>query len=384
MNAQEVLLRFEPLDSLFFRDGQPYTKNESEQVGVTSQFPPSPATLIGALRAAVARSLGWAGHGTWSDDIRQVLGDGESLGPLRFRGPLLVHGDDMLFPAPTHLMTCKSPAESCVPAPAHLRTRESDPQPALLHPGPARDCDLGSAIRLPVLPNPVSGEGWKQARTTWLSGHALEAVLRGEPPSLAELVAQDDLWVREARVGIARNEQTRTTDEGALYSPQHVRLQTAVGLGLWTSGLPRDALDRLVQTSHPLGGESRSAWITQVQNEPVWPAMPQTLHRHGDELHYSVIVLSPLSLAEPPLPNQSVPGLPGSLVSACLPRPLMLGGWDSLKRQPLALKPHLALGSVLFMRAKVTDEAAVRALHGTCIGARPAWGYGLVAIGTWN
>ena len=80
----------------------------------------------------------------------------------------------------------------------------------------------------------------------------------------------------------------------------------------------------------------------------------------------------------------TLPGLPGNLVSACLPRPLMLGGWDSCTRQPLPLQPHLAPGSVLFMRAPASDETAIRALHGTCIGMRPAWGYGLVAIGTWK
>jgi CRISPR-associated protein Cmr3 len=278
-----------------------------------------------------------------------------------------MRGDDMLFPAPTHLMTS-----------------EFNSRFALLRPGPARDCDLGPAIRLPVLPDHVSGEGWKPARTTWLSGHALEAVLRGEPPAPADLVAQDDLWRHEARVGIARNEQTRTPKEGALYSPQHVRLQRTVGLGLMVSGLSPDVLKRLTPTPHPLGGESRSAWLTPVPTAPVWPAMPEVLHQHGDGLFYSLVVLSPLPLATSPAPNQPVPGLPGSLVSACLPRPLMLGGWDSRKCQPLALKPHLTPGSVLFMRAKVTDETAVRALHGTCIGTRPAWGYGLVAIGTWN
>ncbi len=33
MSMQDVLLRFDPLDSLFFRDGRPYTQGESEQVG---------------------------------------------------------------------------------------------------------------------------------------------------------------------------------------------------------------------------------------------------------------------------------------------------------------------------------------------------------------
>lgn len=367
MNTHEVLLRFDPLDSLFFRDGRPYTQGESEQVGVTSQFPPTPATMVGAVRAAAARSLGWAGHGAWSDDIKQVLGDGESLGSLRFRGPVLVRGGDMLFPAPANLMRAE----------AGTRT-------ALLRPGPARECDLGQAIRLPVLPDDARGEGWKQACTAWLTGHSLQAVLGAEPPKPDALIDQEHLWSHEARVGIVRNAKTRTTDEGALYSPQYVRLQSTVGLGLWAGGLSQDTIDRLVQASHPLGGESRSTWITQVHNSPPWPTMPKTLHQDGDELLYSVIVLSPLPLMESLLPNQSVPGLPGSLVSASLPRPIMLGGWDSLKRRPIALKPHLPGGSVLFMRTKAPDESAVRALHGTCVGGRPAWGYGLIAIGTWS
>ncbi len=369
MSAQEVLLQFDPLDSLFFRDGRPYTQGESEQVGVQSQFPPTPATLVGALRAGVARSLGWAGHGAWNNAIEQQLGTGADLGPLRFRGPLLMWGDDLLFPAPANLM--------CAKVDGVLIT-------ALLRPGPERDCDLGAAVRLPVLPEQERRESWKQAHPAWLSGHALKAVLRGERPEPKDLLAQDVLWKHEARVGIARNEQTRTTEEGALYSPQHVRLQRTVSLGLWVSGLPQACIDRLAQVAHSLGGESRAAWITPTPTTPTWPAMPEELRRHGGDLCYSVIVLAPLPLAQPLVPNQPVPGLPGHLVSASLPRPLMLGGWDSLKRQPLALKPHLTPGSIMFMRAKATDETAIRALHGTCIGTRPVWGYGLVAIGTWN
>ncbi len=366
MNTPEVLLRFDPLDSLFFRDGRPYTKDESEQLGVTSQFPPTPATMVGALRAAVARGLGWSGYGTWSDDIKQVLGDRASLGPLGFRGPLLVRGDDMLFPAP-----------------AHLLRDGTDTHTALLQPGPPRDCDLGPAVRLPVLPDQEPGTGWKPTPMTWLTALSLQAVLDGKPLPQA-LIKQTNLWKHEARVGIARNVQTHTTEDAALYSPQHVRLQPGVGLGLWVRGLTQEIIDRLARIAHPLGGESRAAWITPAPTTPAWPALPETLHRHNGELYYSVIVLSPLPLANAPRPHQPVPGLPGTLLSASLPRPLMLGGWDSLQRQPLALQPHLAPGSTLFMRAQAADETAIRALHGTCIGERPAWGYGLVATGTWN
>ncbi len=47
-------LIFEPLDTLFFRDGRPFNQGEGNG-GVESLFPPSPTTLVGAARVALAR-----------------------------------------------------------------------------------------------------------------------------------------------------------------------------------------------------------------------------------------------------------------------------------------------------------------------------------------
>jgi CRISPR-associated protein Cmr3 len=362
-----MLLCFDPVDSLFFRDGRPYIKGESEQVNVVSQFPPAPATLVGAVRAATARSLGWSGQGAWNDGIKQKLGDGEALGPLCFRGPVLMRDKEILFPAPANVMYEKIGKTA-----------------VLLQPGREQDCDLGKSVRLPAHSTNVQGGDWKPAGTMWLTCSGFEAVLRGESPGAVSLIERKSLWVHEARVGIARNRQTRTTEEGALYSPQHVRLRDGVSLGLWAEGLPPEALDQISQTPQPLGGESRSAWIMAAVGEPAWPALPEKITPHETELNYTVIVLSPLPLVASPAPAQAIPGLPGTLVSACFPRPVMLGGWDSIERRPLPLRPHLAPGSVLFMRADAADTDTVGTLHGACIGLRPAWGYGLIAIGTWS
>lgn len=373
MSMPDTLLRFDALDSLFFRDGRPYTQGESEQVGVVSQFPPTPATLVGATRAAIARALGWDGRSGWGDDIKPLLGDGEALGVLTFRGPVLLRDADP-----------SRDADLLFPAPANLMRRESDKHTALLQPGPLRHCDLGPAVRLPALPADAQSQGWKPATGTWLAGAPFEAILQGQAPVPDDLVDQDELWRHEARVGIARNETTRTTEEGALYSPQHVRLQARTSLGLWVEGLPADALERLARTAHPLGGESRSAWISSAGHAPNPPAMPSKMYRNGETLCYSVVVLSPLPLTPALQPGQPVADLPGTLVSACLPRALMLGGWDSVAGRPLPLKPHLAPGSVLFMQAPASQEKPIRSLHLNCIGQRPAWGYGWIAIGTWN
>ena len=369
MNAHEPLLRFDPLDSLFFRDGRPFTKDDSEQVSVASQFPPPPATLVGALRAATARELGWSGRGEWNDSIKQQLGDGQSLGPLQCLGPVILQRDQMLYPAPASLV---------------IRTNESRTETGLLRPGPERDSDLGQSVRLPSLPGTLQTGGWKPTTDCWLTAEGMRAVLGGKAPTPDTLILKKDLWATEARVGIARDASTRTTQKGALYSPQHVRLAKGVGLGLWVSGLPEAVIEQIGRKPHPLGGESRSAWITSMSDPPALASMPDDLQGQGARLGYTVTILTPLPLEEPPCPGGRLPGVPGEIVSACLTRPLMLGGWDSVKRRPLPLRPHLAPGSVLFMQADKAEESAIRAAHGACIGERPAWGYGLVVIGTWN
>ena len=79
-----------PLDTFFFRDGRPYNQDDPGQVEAASLFPPYPPTVVGAVRAAAARAMGWPGS-AWDT---AALGDGvdwqagdEPLGPLRFSGP---------------------------------------------------------------------------------------------------------------------------------------------------------------------------------------------------------------------------------------------------------------------------------------------------------
>ena len=74
------------------------------------------------------------------------------------------------------------------------------------------------------------------------------------------------------------------------------------------------------------------------------------------------------------------------VVSACLDRPLRIGGWDSRHLRPLPLRNTLAPGSVLFCEAAggTSLNAVKRSALGLFqIGARTRWGFGLVAIGAW-
>ncbi len=367
-----TLVRFEPLDTLFFRDGRPYEQGEASQAGVVSRFPPPPPTLVGAVRAGLARSMGWK-CGGWSADICARLGNGADLGPLRFRGPVLTRNGESLFPAPAHLVG------------ALPRENEDFPKSlAFLSPGCDLTCDLGPNLPLPSAAGAAEGvkplfdQGW------WMTVSGLAAVLRGNAPAPENLVHRRDLWREEPRVGILRSRDARVTAEGALYSPSHVRLGRGTALAVEARGLPPHHADALRGRPHPVGGEARACWLRLLDERLGFPEPPRFRPAQGPLL-YTATILTPADTKAPPRPGEhGYAGLPGRVVSACLPRPTLVGGWDSQAGRPLALRPHLSPGSVLFLEAERDDASRVEALHGAAIGARAAWGFGLVAVGNWK
>lgn len=366
-------IQFEPLDTLFFRDGTPFSAGSASQDDVGGLFPPPPVSVAGALRAALARQNGWNGTGRWPPALTEVLGSGpDDLGKLSLSGPFLLRDGQPLFPVPRHLVGC-------------VDSGRWQPR-GFLRPGAPVACDLGEAVRLPALPpldtEPAElkpGDGW------WLTRTGLEAALRGEIPQPADLVASGDLWHEERRLGLERNDATRTAEEGMLYGTRHVRPDSGVGLGLLLAGVPRSwslPLDIVV----PLGGEGRLA-ESRVWNEPMTLAMP--LESVSETGRVAVVALTPLDLDEDVCLGRSGFAEWGGarVISACLARPQRVGGWDSLARRPLPLRSLLPAGSTLF--CELEDPAGAReAIAKTGglprLGARQQWGFGVVALGAWS
>ena len=373
-------LRFTPIDTLFFRDGTPFSKGRTPQDGVDSVFPPYPLTVAGAVRAALARCNGWDGYGPWQPEITDVLGDGpDDLGKLTLSGPFLIRDGQPRFRAPRHLLGVKDDSGKWVPR-------------VLLRPGSPVACDLGDAVRLPGLPEATALTGADDdvhaldpGGRQWLDHAGMQAVLEGNvPSSVSEVVSSDDLWCEEPRIGLERNPTTRTAEEGLLYSTRHVRLKCGVSLGVRVAGVP-DAWALPFDRMTLFGGESRLAecreWQADLAFFPSWAAIEA--HRRA-----VLIALSPLALPPEVYRGRQVLDIPGGarVVSACLDRMQRIGGWDSLARRPLPLCSMLPPGSVLFCeidepsrlrQAVATEEGLLR------LGARQPWGFGLVALGAW-
>ena len=365
-------IQLQPVDTWFFRDGTPFTARDAPQEDVGSIFPPNPPTVVGALRTALALRSGWSGRGRWGEDVTAVLGDGpEDLGKIAFDGPFLLRSNEPLFPIPAHLLG---------------NVEEGAWQPrTFLRPGPPAECDLGARVRLPMQ---VIHEKLKPASGQWLTRSGLNDVLNGRTPSANDVVSSGTLWSAEPRIGLKRDDKTRTAEEKMLYSTRHVRLAPGVALGVRVRGLPNGwtPYNRLV----PFGGESRLAeclpWSEHKEmtfNGP-WSEAAESPRANTE---VTLIALSPLDIdrscyvGEEPLSDIGV-----RAISACLSRPQCIGGWDSLARRPLPLRPILPAGSVLFCEIEEPGRS-IAALAGrgglARIGSRQEWGFGLVALGAW-
>ena len=366
-------IRLEPVDTWFFRDGTPFSAGDSPQDDVGTLFPPFPATVAGAVRAAMARHRGWNGRGRWPPEFNEVLGDGpENLGALSIDGPFLLRDGQPLFRMPRHL----------------LGSRASDgwtPR-VLLRPGSPVACDLGDAVRLPEFPQEPSAvdefADLKAGNDEWLTQAGMNDMLRGALPDRGEIVPCECLWSVEERIGLERNASTHSAKEGMLYSTRHVRPRNGISLGARIADLPRDwhlPFGGLLS----LGGESRLAECREWDAQLAFDAPLAMIKASG---RVALIALSPVDIEEAIVRGERpLPDLGGArVVSACLNRPWRIGGWDSRSRRPLPLRCVLPSGSVLFCEMPEPSAVAIAASDGmTRLGSRQEWGFGLVTLGTW-
>jgi CRISPR-associated protein Cmr3 len=328
-------IRIAPADAWFLRDGRPYTKGDTIQANVPSQFPPTPLTLTGAVRAGLALSNGWSGRGSWGSLQSVVLGSGpENTAELFVRGPFLMKDDQLLMPVSRHTIVRKANDRRIF---------------SLLELADSAECDLDASVLPQRSASDREHAGWKTVENGYLDCDAQDRIVVALPPN--QIIPEDEVFRLEWRVGIARNRETHTTGEGALYSSAYVRLPQGVALAAEVSGVPDDwKWPAMV----PFGGEGRLGSITRI-DRPRTAKLPRS-----DVSEIAVVCATPLRL---PLTDGSVRApLPGNqffeslglsdieLISACIDRPLMIGGWDSLAPGPTPLRPCLAPGSVLFCR----------------------------------
>lgn len=377
----------EPCDVVFFRDDMPFGA-AGTQIG-RCQFPPRPSVIAGALRTKALASAG-VDFDAFREDrglpetVRREIGHGRPDGDGH------AHGGGSFALVALHLGRRDGTRDTaCHRAGRDLvRPRARHGGPVALHllspaasgrmPGIG---SLGALTPLSVVPDAKPEEGW-------LDEAVYVRYLAGEPPAATEVIAANAVRDRDNRVGIALGPDTRTVDEGRLFSSEGVVLREGWGFVAGVEGcslLPREGLIRL-------GGDGRMARLSPWAPPPVdWGPVRASIER---ERRFRLILRTPAIFERgwhPGTPDGD--GTPvlrcgavhARLVSAAVGAPELAGGWDLVRRGPKPFRLMAPAGSVYWFELIEGSGADVWGeLQGKSISdERAAEGFGLVHVGGW-
>ncbi|WP_305908586.1 type III-B CRISPR module-associated protein Cmr3 [Methylomarinum sp. Ch1-1] len=383
INAEgRVTLQLHALDTWFFRESRPHDAVGASELA--SLFPPPVRTLAGALRTFIGERIGinWQNlsHQLSGLDFTASLGGSEGLGQLQLQGPWIVYKNQRLYPAPLYLMQ---------------GSLDGKPDLQRLQAGQTVRCDLGH-VRLPELP--AGRKGYKALEQRWLTPSGLAQCLNGKTPESQHIIAPEQLFSHEPRLGIARNNASRSVIDGKLYQTRHLRVQDQVHIELDVQGLPQELLPFL-DTRQPalmrLGGEGRMASISM---SPTIDTLPFARVKTVNSVLLHFITPAdfggnwyPEDFVQTDINGQTVwrgqiNGIEINIEAAVIGKVHREGGWDMKNHQPRPVKSYIPAGSAWFCRLgqdydwqTLTDK-----LHGHCIGYDTAFGRGQILLGHWR
>ncbi|GCE15843.1 type III-B CRISPR module-associated protein Cmr3 [Tengunoibacter tsumagoiensis] len=390
----------EPGESLMFRTGRPFQAGEDGFA--ESLFPPTPETIQGALRAAIATQ--WGLHQrpplhNVSQIFRQrellsLIGDRHSYGRFRITGLTLGRRRDgtieRLFPVPAHIIKV-SVGEG----------KQREERFLSMHPLAASDKNVltntPEGIAHLLYPKEEVKMSQKAAvLSDWMTPRGLHAVLHDDLPSKEDLVSRENIYTSEPRLGIGIENSSKTTKEGHLYQAHFVRMSEGYGfvidIALGSTESSNTDLSRAneLQTEEELsflqdgwltiGGEQRSARLFVLDRKDgaaLQRGQEPELHASGEKqfLYFATPAFFQRGWL-PPTEQLRAP-----IVTAAINKYQTIGGWalepGHAGGSPKTTHRCVPAGSIYFFDTSIQVSQPLTE-HGWQIG------YGLTYTGVWR
>lgn len=363
------MLRLKPLDTLFFRDGRPFTMEEDTWANVI--FPPLPPTIYGALRTVYIAHNGGIGEFK-KEGARYPVGS--AWDGFLLRGLFLEKDGEICFPLPLDLVKDKESSDN-------IATWTS-----LKHNLPFASSNVTGAT---LFPDSVENAGTPE--NSYLDEISLADYLNLRKQKFYFL--KEDRFIKtEPKVGIKLSRTTGIAQEGHLYRVGTVRLKESCTLLVDIKvpvGLPDRGLMRI-------GGEGKAAAFEKVEKHFL-PCLDEqvkaTIKNTG---RFKLYFATPAVFPNGWLPGdcsenefQWVKGLLPEygkckikLLAAAVGRPVYIGGWDLDTQKSKPMRLGIPAGSVYYFELLEGEvEQLIATLHGKNISELAEQGLGLVFMG---
>jgi CRISPR-associated protein Cmr3 len=357
-------IRIEPLDTLFFRDGKPFEKGQDTWADGT--IIPNPTVLYGALRTAFATENGI----TFKE-----LAEGKALTAEDFKVQGIYYriGNVNFLPLPTDLVVYDK----------DLNTGRLKPTKRYYEVKPLRVVQKNIISSKENIDNHflVSNDKNKKVEdleTGLIVITELEKYLNGELESTKAYKLNDHVQ-NEPKIGIGRDNETRTSEEGDLFRVDMKRsedFQIGVSIDINKKYAKYGDLIRL-------GGETKMVQLCSGGRVPM-----RVIRKPIDfSTGYFKVYFSTPTILDDGLPTDLLLnkfGIKASLITATVGKPLHIGGFDMAKKRAKPMYKSIPAGSVFYYKAE-NDISLLNDNQGVAISDKLSeQGFGICYFGTWN
>jgi len=341
-------LHLSALDTLFFKDGKPFSMGE--ETWANGVFPPFPSVFYGALRSIwFASNLNQLTNAT-NDRNKQ---SDTSLN-LQIKGLLPTIDNELFFPVPNDLYGIKrgAPNEAhqlkCIAAPSVFISDYNYECLLQTHETTKADDLSGQAL---------------------LCRHSFETWLANTSSSYS-ITRLSDVVLTEPKVGIGRHPETRAAETGQLYRVAMRRLHSKIkedGGKQFGFAVNYDSLKDSIRL--PENGISRFgaeikgiAYSIFTGNWNIACPVPE-----GNDI-FKIYLATPAVFEDGffPLDWFTANGL--TLLAAAFGRVQHVGGFDMMENKPKPMRKAVPAGTVYYVKAANSFTASLKnALHGGSI-----------------
>lgn len=353
-----------PNDTLFFRDGRPFSMGMESWAETI--FPPNPSTVYGAVRSWLIFEKGDL-KSFKEGKFREELGTADDKGSLKIKGPLLIKDNDIFFACPKDLLIEKSEKEeNKLHKLAFLKRSESF----------ISDYPLGKILLEKEMEKLEEAEGF--LTNIYLNDYLSKKID-------IRLTPKKEIYIEEPKIGIARERLTKTTKEGHLYHLPMVRLNDGVSIVVKIEGISNIPEKRLLH----LGGEGRTARIEKISDQIFKDDKGLDFNKGLFKVYFA----TPAIFEKGYIPKWidentfegNFDGIKLKLVCCAIGKYKLIGGWDLAKDEPKPMYRAVPAGSVYYF--EILDRSDIEKIKDTfhfknISDVYPEEGYGLALIGS--
>ena len=362
MENNTLTLQIEPLDTLFFRDGKPFSMGDDSWAdGI---FPPAPSVIYGAIRSWIL-----ANNEELKNNVKEIIKDKEHyFNQIKIENIAYKIGASFYFPAPLDLAQNKNNIEN-------EKEKEKDDGIYKLH-------ALSSENKFNnVIHSEKVSEIFKFVNIKNKNDKEPENldVVKNFPEGLINLTDFSDYmgnrkmqyhniysWKEqlkpEPKIGIGKNNETNSSDDGQLFRIEQIRpkikdeekFKIVVDIHL-----PME-LSYLKNTNNniiKIGGEGKIAALSLINNSLSEKIAP----KYEMSEHFKIYLSTPAIFEKGWLPKFIDDNLmwinnefnfEAKLSYTVLGKSENIGGWDMAENKPKSMLKAIPAGSVYFFKIK--------------------------------